>query len=480
MRRVAAVALVFVSLSAGAADWSQWSAWQGADPEVRASSSFSARAGNATQRSAFASPGASGGATINAVRGFNGVWEASKSFPVSKAQVAAMGRAAARGLGWAGLAATGAQAVIDALSDGGVDWDPDQDTWVAPSVIGEFYYADYENDFDFTPANYLYQHRGEGWQAMIPVSRPCEWDAEAMGGGWVCAGDSSVIEWYSDSGHWKRTQYHIKKVSDGSYSGWRYSAYLQRTTAGCSGGEVALPGGGCGPAPDPVPAPRPPATDPEMEAAISDGIDQYPGSAPAIAQESAEAGAPIPITESPTWTGPSSVPGGTSSSSSSGPSGTTTEQSSITHHFSYGDPHPDAITVTDEETTTTTAPDGQQTVTTTTTTGEQVTGGDAGGTGTGSAAIGSNPCVTNPTASGCVPLGTVDDVELPSHDVAVDFAMDETAGSCPAPIVLPVMGQTHELSWQPVCDFATGTAPIVRAMAVLSAGLWVIFMFRRS
>lgn len=484
MRWALLFALV-VSASAGAADWSQWSTWQSSDPEVRASSAFSAKAGRATARGAAFADAGSGGVTLSAVRNFNGVWEASKSHPITKAQVATMARGVARGLGWAGLAATGAQAIIDALEAGGVTWDADQNDWTVPYPGGEFYYADYENDFDFTPSNYLYQLGWSGagynmeWLPIIPLSLPCEIDAAALGSPWVCAGDMAVMEWFTGGQHWRRVKWHLKKTTDGSYSGWRYSPYLNRTGAGCPSGQVAAPGGGCSDPPVPTTNPPVPATDAEMDQAISDGIDQYPGSAPAVAQQSAENGGSIPVSTNPPWTGPSSVPGGTSSSTTTGPGGTTTQQTATTHHFSYGDPHPDAVTVTDEETVTTTAPDGQQTTTTTTTTGEQVTGGDAGGTGEGGPTI-FDLCVMHPDASGCIPVGLVEDLAVETQDVDVDFSVAETSGTCPAPIVLPVMGQTHNLSWEPVCDFAEGTAPIVRAMAALSAGLWVIFMFRRS
>jgi len=62
----------------------------------------------------------------------------------------------------------------------------------------------------------------------------------------------------------------------------------------------------------------------------------------------------------------------------------------------------------------------------------------------------------------------------------VALSITATSGSCPAAESLSILGTEQTLSWQPVCDFATGIRPVVIAVGALSAGLWLLAMVRRN
>lgn len=174
----------------------------------------------------------------------------------------------------------------------------------------------------------------------------------------------------------------------------------------------------------------------------------------------------------PTASGPSVVSGPTTTSSSTSDAGTTT----TTTHTDYGMGYQgDTVTVTPTTTTTTTTPDGKQT-TTTQTTQPGDSGGDAPPADSQQQKV---MCDKYPNASGCDELGTPTDVDLPTQTVNVALSPTlSAAGSCPAPISIPVLGKTYSLSWQPVCDFATGVRPIVLALSWLGAGLFIFMVAR--
>lgn len=87
-------------------------------------------------------------------------------------------------------------------------------------------------------------------------------------------------------------------------------------------------------------------------------------------------------------------------------------------------------------------------------------------------------CEVNPEAIGCQKLGAVPEVsEIPKVEIPVAIAPDSgwgaATGSCPSPKTVTFLGQGMEVSWQPVCDFATGIRWIVIALASMSAA-WIL------
>ena len=65
---------------------------------------------------------------------------------------------------------------------------------------------------------------------------------------------------------------------------------------------------------------------------------------------------------------------------------------------------------------------------------------------------------------------------LLDSDVSVSkiSALISASGSCPSPISLSVMGFSHSLSYQPICDFLSGARPVVIAAARVAAAWLVI------
>lgn len=87
-------------------------------------------------------------------------------------------------------------------------------------------------------------------------------------------------------------------------------------------------------------------------------------------------------------------------------------------------------------------------------------------------------CEVNPEAIGCQKLGPLPEVaEIPKVEVPVAIAPDSgwgaATGSCPSPKTITVLGQSMQLSWEPVCDFANGIRWIVIALASMSAA-WIL------
>jgi len=178
----------------------------------------------------------------------------------------------------------------------------------------------------------------------------------------------------------------------------------------------------------------------------------------------------------PPISGPPSVSGDSSSSTSSGPSGTSTTTTTSTWDFDYSEPG--TVAVDETVTTTTTNPDGSTSTKTDTKTG----------TGTGS-----NPPQVDPNtgappqsicsgdakgSSACAQLDDVQQTELPTDDLSASLHVTPTSGSCPPPISITVMGHSLEFSWARTCEAGDAVNPLVRALAALSAGIWLIFMTR--
>lgn len=457
-RFVIVVSFVFGACSAFSADppdWSQRGTWNVGDPRVRSSAAFNDRYPGATSRSSGWAA-TSEGVTLKATRGYGGVWATSRTLPLARSAVAAMLAGAARVAGPVALGVT----AVGVLYDAGVWYDPDVGSWMYPAGVWYDGYPDGN-----APSTCSYR-AGSGCmlinqRAFIGIGEITSAWKSCNGGSAEC--QISVAHGNHPSGQFKRANCPLGTVIS-----------VVCDSSGCVSPNVFLPDGTCGPPPVGVPH-GDPATDPQLQDIFDDHMAGNPSSAPDLAEEGSQH-RPIPLPPvMPPWEGPESIPGDSSTTTETGPDGVTTVQKETTHVPQYGNPTPEDITVEDRTTETKTKPDGTTTTTTTTTTGTS-TSGD-GSTGSNSPII--NPCVANPNASGCAPLGTLEDTELGRQDVDVSFSITSVSGSCPSPIALDILGSAQQLSWQPLCDLATGVAPIVRALAALSAGLWLLFMFRK-
>ena len=237
--------------------------------------------------------------------------------------------------------------------------------------------------------------------------------------------------------------------------------YRRAVSGSCPAGESRTYEGTCA-APEPVPA-----SDEQIEEAILQSMP-YPDAAPLVGHLK-DLPYDIPGAGAETITGPGTVNGGTTTSTTTGPAGQTTVNNTTQYNINYNG---DTATVTQVTTSTTTYPDNSTSTTTTTATSE------------GSVPTGEEPpvdvCVEHPEASGCQPLGSVDtvDVGVQAHTLTWT-AEGSAAGSCPAPMSFSLpFGGTGELSWAPVCQFATGIRPVIIAIAWLSAGIFIFQVAR--
>lgn len=148
------------------------------------------------------------------------------------------------------------------------------------------------------------------------------------------------------------------------------------------------------------------------------------------------------------------------SEATTGPNGTTTKERSA-----EGTPGPGGVDW--KETTTTTVRDGQGNVTSTETT--TVEGNDEPPP---------DPCDEHPERVGCMPAGETPDVDVPEEEVTVTITPTTGWGaenaSCPPPRTFTVSGNTFEMSFQPVCDFATVMRYVILAVAWIGAAFIVV------
>lgn len=215
-----------------------------------------------------------------------------------------------------------------------------------------------------------------------------------------------------------------------------------------------------------------PATDAELENAITTALQAQPtlsGSVldAALAHPAAEAAL---VTQPQTVTGPATVTGPTTTSTKVETAGTTTTTIATTYNFNYSG---DVVTVTQTDVQTVTHPDSSTTTTTSST----------------AAPAGDPPppedkpdvCKDHPEASGCAEFGEHDpEPDLQTEDRALSWVPSLSAvGACPAPETATVHGQSISISWQPVCDLASGLRPVVLAVAWLSAGAFVFGVGRK-
>lgn len=173
--------------------------------------------------------------------------------------------------------------------------------------------------------------------------------------------------------------------------------------------------------------------------------------------------------------GPGSVAGPSSSTVSSGPGGMTTTTTTTNYDISYGG---DTVTVTETSTTTITRPNGE--VETSIQTNSPAPGVDGGG---------SEPpkeeqkafCELYPLASACQELGEPTDEDLEEEERSLSWELPAVVtASCPAPIFFTSQsfGQTWEIEWEPVCSVAEAIKPVVVAVGLLSAAVFVFGIAR--
>jgi hypothetical protein len=93
-------------------------------------------------------------------------------------------------------------------------------------------------------------------------------------------------------------------------------------------------------------------------------------------------------------------------------------------------------------------------------------------------------CEKHPDILACQKLDQPEAKELAKEDINISITPVSGWGAenaaCPAPRSVMVAGRAVSLSWQPVCDFATGLRPLVIALAWLSAVSMVIVVARRN
>lgn len=88
-------------------------------------------------------------------------------------------------------------------------------------------------------------------------------------------------------------------------------------------------------------------------------------------------------------------------------------------------------------------------------------------------------CEQNPGALACATAAVPTPEPLLEKKVELKLESElSDAGSCPRPVAISILGSSHTLSWQPVCDFASGMRPVVLIVAWLSAVLFLFFRLR--
>jgi len=179
----------------------------------------------------------------------------------------------------------------------------------------------------------------------------------------------------------------------------------------------------------------------------------------ATTKEALDKGTTIDV-GTPTVSGPASSPGPTKQETTQKPDGSVeTKNINTTNNYNYNN---NTINVTNNVTTTVTnTPSGSSVPTSTTT------------TTTTQDAEEKDPCAMRPDSAACAKLGEPPDEQLPKVQKEVTWAPESIGlggGTCPAPVGWTDHAGQHAISFQPFCDFASGTLrPIVLAFALLSA-----------
>lgn len=167
-------------------------------------------------------------------------------------------------------------------------------------------------------------------------------------------------------------------------------------------------------------------------------------------------------------TGPSSQTGAPTTTTTTSPTGTTTTTKQEVYNYNYDGDRITYQTVTNTYTCTgagsCSAANADTTTTTTTEPGDGESDPDS-------------ECSKSPDTLGCLKPGTPSDVDLPTDSrtvtVAADSGWGADTGSCPAPRVVDVMGQSVTIDNTLVCDFVSG----IRFAIVGVCGLMAAFVF---
>lgn len=217
-----------------------------------------------------------------------------------------------------------------------------------------------------------------------------------------------------------------------------------------------------------------PASDADMDTAITSALQANPSSAPQVLQQAIQATGQLPSADPIVSSGPASINGGQITSTSSGPAGISTTTTNTNYSVSYGGP---VVTVTENKSVTYTAPDGQ----TTTTTDQTTPSPDAAAPEPEKAL-----CEEFPDASGCAKLGkmTGDPQTVAEQPVQVNQITPQSiggsGGACPSDRVMNTSYGTLTFSWLNLCGLAEGVRPVILAMAWLVAGFSFFFGAKRS
>lgn len=368
---------------------------------------------------------------------------------IGRQQLLGAATGAARLLGgWGGLAAVLTQIV----------WDSVKQQWIIPGVPGDGETQSLMPSGTYLPPPYMLQ-KGSGLESGLEVCQGGSWQGAEDAITWTFA----VLGSGAPSGDWVRWSgcgptsnppdqaIYLLRVKVSSPRGCTSTrAVLVLADAKCKDGGSGRP-----------------ATDAEFRDALDNGLNAQPAVAAPMADFMHQNGVPID-TEAPYTEGPQHVNGPTTTSTQTGDAGTvtTTTQDGMDVTYSGVD-----VSVIDTQTKTVTDEAGN---TTTTTETHTATGGDpVPPKDDKPPAV--DVCIDHPDASGCAPLGDVGDApDLPTQDVPVTFGYSSVTAACPAPETFTVFGRTYSLDWAPACTYATALRPVVIALALLSALLFVV------
>lgn len=216
-----------------------------------------------------------------------------------------------------------------------------------------------------------------------------------------------------------------------------------------------------------------PATDEQLEGALTDGLvdgDLDPAEALQQIMQGGDGGVIVGDFDPVQVSGPTTIQGPTVTSTSSGPAGQTTTTTTTDYGLTHSG---DSTTITKSTTTSVTDPAGQTTTTTST---------SAPSSSQTPAKPETPPepktdCDKYPNASGCVELGTpLDDVQLETDDIdigALDY--QSVIGSCPAPQSIDTALGGFSISYEVPCTAAEFLRPIIILSGLLMAGIFVFW-----
>lgn len=375
--------------------------------------------------------------------------------PSTWAQLGAAAGVAARGLGFVGLAAYGVTELANLLHEAGIvetddgglgEGTPAQLSGTTPNESGQ--YVGYTSD-GFV-------------QAREMLCALC--GSPFSGGQCVFSTDSGKVMTYrGEYNNGAKMCTPNACPQGGCGDGWKTTAgpYTVQYGVSCPAGTSygSGPPAGCW-----ASASVRPLTPTELADLESKVVDGCPGGCGLdggnVAQDLAKVGVPFGLGETGvTLDDPGEWEG--ESKKVTHPDGSTTETN--TKYV----PTVDGNTVTVDRTTTATEKDPNGVVT-------DVSTIEGGSPEPGEGVAGDNLCEAYPDIIACAKFGEAEPAPaLPESTVSLDFdpvTMTGEDGSCPAPIELPMFGGTYALSWQPICDFATGVRPVILVLGWIAAG----------